>query len=113
MKIPKIKKKKKDTGIKSLKLETDISKLLNILQKKFGKSKGGIVEILKLAAGGFPRKMGMINGPGTGTSDSIPAMLSDGEFVMTANAVKGFGNGNRNKGAKVLQGMMKKAERSV
>ena len=113
MKFPKIKKKKKDTGIKSLKLETDISKLLNILQKKFGKSKGGIVEILKLAAGGFPRKMGMINGPGTGTSDSIPAMLSDGEFVMTANAVKGFGNGNRNKGAKVLQGKMKKAERSV
>ena len=113
MKFPKIKKKKKDTGIKSLKLETDISNLLNILQKKFGKSKGGIVEILKLAAGGFPRKMGMINWPGTGTSDSIPAMLSDGEFVMTANAVKGFGNGNRNKGAKVLQGMMKKAERSV
>ena len=33
MKFPKIKKKKKDTGIKSLKLETDISKLLNILQK--------------------------------------------------------------------------------
>jgi len=32
MKFPKIKKKKKDTGIKSLKLETDISKLLNILQ---------------------------------------------------------------------------------
>jgi hypothetical protein len=71
MKFPKIKKKKKNTGIKSLKLETDISKLLNILQKKFGKSKGGIVEILKLAAGGFPRKMGMINGPGTGTSDSV------------------------------------------
>ena len=33
MKFPKIKKKKKDTGIKSLKLETDISKLLNILKK--------------------------------------------------------------------------------
>jgi hypothetical protein len=32
---------------------------------------------------------------------------------MTANAVKGFGNGSRDKGAKVLQGMMKKAERSV
>ena len=116
MKFRKNKKNTKNankTGIKSLKLETDINKLLNILQKKFGKSKGGIVEILKLTAGGFPRKMGMINGPGTGTSDSIPAMLSDGEFVMTANAVKGFGSGNKNKGAKVLQGMMKKAERSV
>ena len=30
---------------------------------------------------------GEIVGPGTGTSDSIPAMLSDGEFVMTAKAV--------------------------
>jgi len=34
---------------------------------------------------------GAVNGPGTGTSDSIPAMLSDGEFVMTARAVDGAG----------------------
>ena len=34
---------------------------------------------------------GVVNGPGTGTSDSIPAMLSDGEFVMTARAVDGAG----------------------
>jgi len=38
-----------------------------------------------LAAGGA------VNGPGTGTSDDIPAMLSDGEFVMTAKAVDGAG----------------------
>tara|TARA_R100000742_G_C4279580_1_gene104586 strand:- start:8516 stop:9997 length:1482 start_codon:yes stop_codon:yes gene_type:complete len=31
-------------------------------------------------------------GPGTGTSDDIPAMLSDGEFVMTAKANKGAGS---------------------
>jgi len=48
------------------------------------------------AAGGtpqFPREngIGAIEGPGTETSDSIPAMLSDGEFVMNANAVKGAG----------------------
>jgi hypothetical protein len=30
-------------------------------------------------------------GPGTGTSDDIPAMLSDGEFVMTAKANMGAG----------------------
>ena len=30
-------------------------------------------------------------GPGTETSDDIPAMLSDGEFVMTAAANKGLG----------------------
>ncbi len=34
---------------------------------------------------------GAVRGPGTGTSDSIPAMLSDGEFVNTASTVKKFG----------------------
>jgi len=34
---------------------------------------------------------GLISGPGTGTSDSIPANLSNGEFVMTAAAVRKFG----------------------
>lgn len=34
---------------------------------------------------------GLITGPGTGTSDSIPAMLSNGEAVMTANAVNEWG----------------------
>lgn len=33
---------------------------------------------------------GKVNGPGTGTSDSIPAMLSNGEFVMTAQATRMF-----------------------
>lgn len=33
---------------------------------------------------------GKVTGPGTGTSDSIPAMLSNGEFVMTAAATKMF-----------------------
>ena len=43
----------------------------------------------------FPRRDGAISGPGTETSDDIPAMLSDGEFVMTAKAVRGAGNGSR------------------
>jgi TP901 family phage tail tape measure protein len=34
---------------------------------------------------------GFVQGPGTGTSDSIPAMLSNGEFVMKASAVKTYG----------------------
>ena len=34
---------------------------------------------------------GESEGPGTGTSDDIPAMLSDGEFVMTAKATRGAG----------------------
>ena len=48
--------------------------------------------LMQLAAGGFPRKNGQIAGPGTETSDDIPAMLSDGEFVVNAKAVRGIGN---------------------
>jgi hypothetical protein len=46
---------------------------------------------------------GEVEGPGTGTSDSIPALLSDGEFVFTAKAVK-------NIGVDKLRKMMKQAE---
>ena len=68
---------------------------------------------------------GMIAGPGTGKSDSIPAAiyqnggrvqearLSDGEFVMTADAVKGAGGGNRAKGAAEMYKMMNRFERSA
>ena len=49
--------------------------------------------IMGMAKGGdvFPRKTGQIEGPGTKTSDSIPAMLSDGEFVQRTDAVNGAG----------------------
>jgi len=65
---------------------------------------------------------GMIEGPGTGTSDSIPAAiyqnggrvqeaaLSDGEFVMTADAVRGAGNGDRDAGAAKMYQMMNRFE---
>ena len=77
-------------------------------------ARGGIIGA---AAGG------MISGPGTGKSDSIPAAiyqdggrvqearLSDGEFVMTADAVKGAGGGNRAKGAAEMYKMMNRFER--
>ena len=58
----------------------------------------------------FPRKTGPINGPGTGTSDSIPAMLSDGEFVFTAKAVRNAGHGSRRKGARRMYKLMKMLE---
>ena len=61
-----------------------------------------------IAAGG-----GEIVGPGTGTSDSIPAMLSDGEFVMTAKAVRNAGNGDRDLGAARMYDMMNRFERGM
>lgn len=69
-------------------------------------ARGGITEI-------YPRKTGQISGPGTGTSDSIPAMLSDGEFVITAKAVRGIGNGSRRAGAKKLYRMMHAMEKKA
>ena len=45
----------------------------------------GVKKFLNIAEGGF------VSGPGTETSDSIPAKLSDGEFVIKASAVRGIG----------------------
>jgi len=56
---------------------------------------------------------GEIVGPGTGTSDSIPALLSDGEFVITAKAVKNAGNGDRRAGAQRMYAMMKSLEKGA
>jgi hypothetical protein len=40
----------------------------------------------------------------------VPAMLSDGEFVFTAKAVRNMGDGSRRKGAKKMYALMKKLE---
>ncbi len=69
--------------------------------------------IASLAAGGYPRRTGQISGPGTPTSDSIPAMLSDGEFVMTEKAVRGAGNGSRREGARKMYALMHQLERNA
>ena len=45
----------------------------------------GVKKLFNLQEGGF------VSGPGTETSDSIPARLSDGEFVVKASAVRGLG----------------------
>ena len=75
-----------------------------------GMAEGGIAA-LEMGGTTYPRKTGHINGPGTGTSDSIPALLSDGEFVFTAKAVRAMGQGSRRKGAKKLYSMMKMLEK--
>jgi LysM repeat protein len=65
---------------------------------------GGAVMPMAYAKGGnvatedFERMNGGINGEGTETSDDVPAMLSDGEFVMTGQAVRGAGAFDLSKG---------------
>ena len=94
----------------------DFTKKMNLggFNKKFSRdiaakqyNQGGIA---RLNAGGFVNRDGPINGPGTGTSDDIPAMLSDGEFVMTAKAVRNAGGGSRKKGTEVMYGIMNNLE---
>lgn len=69
--------------------------------------------LFSAATGGLADQGGKVDGPGTGTSDSIPARLSDGEFVFTAKAVRGAGGGDRMKGAKKMYEMMHKFERTA
>jgi len=75
----------------------------NLGGKPYGAAAGGSTD-------DFPRRDGAIAGPGTGTSDDIPAMLSDGEFVMTANAVRGAGNGDRKQGVRKMYEIMRTYE---
>jgi len=79
-----------------------------------------LVPVAQVAKGGimsFPRREALVRGPGTERSDDIPAMLSDGEFVMTAKAVRGAspnptGNKERDRqnGAKNMYAMMRNFE---
>ena len=83
--------------------EADFYKDINPFYRDiYGMNKGGVMD--------FPEKDGMINGPGNGQSDDIPAMLSDGEFVFTKQAVMAAGNGNREQGTKKMYKMMNSLE---
>jgi len=76
----------------------DINPVYSAAAEAEGMKRGGVMD--------FPEKDGMIDGPGNGQSDDIPAMLSDGEFVMTKQAVMAAGNGDREKGTKKMYEMM-------
>jgi len=75
-----------------------LAKVAPDVVKRMGYNMGGYVMPMAYAEGGnvaiedFERMNGQINGEGTETSDDVPAMLSDGEFVMTGQAVRGAGS---------------------
>jgi hypothetical protein len=60
-------------------------------------AQGGDVSVAE-----YNKMSGSINGEGTETSDDIPAMLSDGEFVMTGQAVRGAGSYDMNNNSGIL-----------
>ena len=85
----------------------------------------GDLSMLGYAGGGdvdFPRMNGPISGPGTETSDDIPAMLSDGEFVVNAKAVRGIGRlegagkskeEQRREGARMMYALQRAGEKAM
>jgi len=73
--------------------------------REVGFAQGGVASLEE-----FPRRSGAIAGPGTGRSDDVPAMLSDGELVMTAKAVRGAGKGDRGNGMNNMYQMMRTFE---
>jgi len=85
----------------------------------------GDLSMLGYADGGdveYPRMNGPISGPGTETSDDIPAMLSDGEFVVNAKAVRGIGRlegagkskeEQRREGARMMYALQRAGEKAM
>jgi len=70
-------------------------------------NKGGVTELDYRAKGGFV-PVGIKE-----KADDVPAMLSKNEFVFTADAVRGAGNGSIEKGAQKMYDTMKNLERRV
>ena len=70
-------------------------------------NEGGITELDLRAKGGYI-PVGIKE-----KADDVPAMLSRNEFVFTADAVRGAGDGNINKGAQKMYKLMKSLEKKV
>ena len=69
-------------------------------------NKAGVKKLDLRETGGFIPPVGVKE-----KADDIPAMLANNEFVFTADAVRGMGDGNVNKGAQRMYDMMKKLEK--
>jgi hypothetical protein len=77
-----------------------------IMDLPLNKNPAGVTELDLRETGGFIPPVGVKE-----KADDIPAMLANNEFVFTADAVRGMGDGNVNKGAQRMYDMMKKLEK--
>ena len=77
-----------------------------IMNLPINQNKAGVKELDLRETGGFIPPVGVKE-----KADDIPAMLSNNEFVFTADSVREFGDGNVNKGAQRMYDMMKKLEK--
>jgi len=78
----------------------------NVQQQPTGMAHGG-----SFAAKRGGRSSFAVNGPGTGRSDDIPAVLSDGEYVIDAETVALLGDGSSKAGAKKLDDLRVKVRK--
>ena len=85
--------------------ETNAMQAANIEGLPLNQNPVGVTELDLRETGGFIPPVGVKE-----KADDIPAMLSNNEFVMTADAVREFGDGDVNKGAERMYAMMKKLE---
>ena len=86
--------------------EQNAMQAAGIMDLPLNQNKAGVTELDLRKSGGFIPPVGVKE-----KADDIPAMLSNNEFVFTADAVRGMGNGNVNKGAQRMYDMMKKLEK--
>jgi TP901 family phage tail tape measure protein len=64
---------------------TRYNKPTKLIDEQISVARAHLAKVLAMSNGG------LVNGPGGSTSDSIPAMLSNGEFVVKASAVGAYG----------------------
>ena len=83
----------------------------------FAAAEGGIAELpqVRMLEGGMPeidyrQSGGFVPMGKKEKADDVPAMLSKNEFVMTADAVRGMGDGNVEKGAQRMYDQMRQLE---
>ena len=86
--------------------EKNAMKAAGIMNLPLNENPAGVTELDLRETGGFIPPVGVKE-----KADDIPAMLSNNEFVFTADAVRGMGGGDVNKGAQRLYDQMKMLEK--
>jgi hypothetical protein len=86
--------------------EDNAMRASGIMDLPLNQNPAGVTELDLRDSGGFIPPVGVKE-----KADDIPAMLSNNEFVFTADAVRGMGDGDVNKGAQRMYDMMKKLEK--
>ena len=86
--------------------EQNAIKAAGIMNLPLNQNPAGVTELDLRETGGFIPPVGVKE-----KADDIPAMLANNEFVMTADAVRQFGNGDVDKGAQRMYDMMKYLEK--